>query len=79
MDRSSWVFQLSPEEVARAIRIISGRRSSREARVARRGRGRRPWVIILNGSVQTDWMGRPRRFKSKRAALSRMAALQRII
>jgi hypothetical protein len=75
MDRSSWVFQLTPEELERAVRTISGRHTSRQARVARRGRGKRPWVILVEGEVQTDRLGRPRRFKTRRAALAKVAEL----
>jgi hypothetical protein len=78
MDRSSWVFQLTPEELERAVRAISGPPRSRLARVTRRGRGKRPWIILVDGVTQSDRLGRPRRFKTRRAALAKVAELDLI-
>lgn len=77
MDRNHWVFQLSPQEIARALRIISGKPRYAEARVTRRGRGKRPWVIIVDGTVQKDRLGRPRRFKMRKAALASLPQMGR--
>jgi hypothetical protein len=71
MHYPNWISNLTEAEVARAVEVISRVAPRAIATVKRRGRSKRPWLILLNGTLQVDARGRPRRFKTRRAASKR--------
>ena len=77
MDTRAWISNMSREQIEAASAIISRNVFPPAIDVRRRGRSLRPWVIVLNGYIQTDTLGRPRRFKTRKSGLLAAKALRR--